>query len=218
MLLDNNGGLDRGVGGSLDGQGLGGLTSRNGSLGSLGGSGRGLIGGLARPNGGGQAGDGRGLLRPLGLGLVQVVLAGLPSSLPGGDRLAGCPGLAGGGGPLPALLVALGEILRRQLLVAVALHLGTAGVALSPGIVVDGVVAGPLPIAALLALILALLVVLGAALRVVGVAGLVGHGGVAFAVLLAAACKVIATVATGDFVGCRIDDREEKDTTEIIVL
>ena len=203
---------------SLDGQGLGGLTSRNGSLSGLGGSGRGLLGGHSRPDGGGQAGDGRGLLRPLGLGLVQVVLAGLPSPLAGGDRLSGRPGLAGGSGPLPALLVALGELLRRQLLVAVALHLGTAGVALGPGLLVDGVVAGPLPIAALLALVLALLVVLGAALRVVGVAGLVGHGGVAFAVLLAAACKVLASVATGGFVGCRTDDKEEKDTTEIIVL
>ena len=218
MLLDDNislanGGssFDRGSGGSLHGQRLGGGIvgggSGNGSIGSLGSGGGGLIGSLPGPDGLGQAGDARGLLGPLGLGLVHVVLTRLASALAGGDRLASSTGLAGGGGPLPALLVALGELLGRQLLVAVALHLGPAGVARDPLLVVDAVVAGLLPIAALLALFLGLLVVLSTALGIVGGADLGGHVGVAFAVLLAAGGKVISTtlaVASSGLDGCKI--------------
>lgn len=218
MLLDDdislaNGGgsLDRGSSGSLHSQGLGGGIigggGGNGSIGGLGSGSGGLIGSLSGPDGLGQAGNARRLLGPLGLGLVHVVLTRLTSALAGGDRLTGSPGLASGGGPLPALLVALGELLRRQLLVAVALHLGPAGIARDPLVVVDAVVTGLLPIAALLALLLGLLVVLSTALGVVGRADLRGHVGVAFAILLAAGGKVISTtltVASGGLDGCKI--------------
>jgi hypothetical protein len=220
MLLDDNisiangsGSLDRGCGGSLHGQRLGGgITdgSGNGSLSSLGSSGSGLIGVLSRPNGLGQAGNGRGLLGPLGLGLVHVILTRLAPALTGGDRLAGGTGLASGGGPLPALLVALGELFGCQLLVAVALHLGPVGVALDPILVVDAMVAGLLAITTLLALIVRLLVVLSAALGVVGGADLRRHVGVALAVLLAAGGKMILTVARGGRDGCKIRSERER--------
>lgn len=231
MLLDDNisltnggGGLDRSSGGGLHGQRLGGGIINgggNGSIGGLGSGGSGLVGSLSGPDGLGQAGNGRGLLGPLGLGLVHVILTRLASTLAGGDRLAGSTGLASGGGPLPALLVALGELLGRQLLVAVALHLGPAGVARDPGLVVDAVVAGLLPITALLALLLGLLVVLSATLGVVVGAGLGGHAGVTFAVLLAARGKVISTgftITSGGFDGCKIQQREEYELEKNITI
>lgn len=226
MFLDDNislahggGSLDRGSSGSLHGQRLGGgiVGGRGGkgSIGGLGSGGGGLVSSLSGPDGLGQAGNAGGLLGPLGLGLVHVVLTRLASALASGDRLAGRTGLAGGGGPLPALLVALGELLGRQLLVAVALHLGPAGIALDPLLVVDAVVAGLLPIAALLALFLGLLVVLSTALGIVGGADLGGHVGVAFAVLLAAGGKVISTTLTGGLDGCKIwHGMHEKDYGE----